>query len=528
MRKLFIVDDEPFILEGLSYVIDWEELGITLAGKASSGLEAFKALEETGADILITDIMMPDINGLELIRRLKPLHPDMKFIVLSGYNDFDYVREGMRLGIENYLLKPINMKELKETVTTTVEKMIRADRHAYLNQNQLDILRDNVLNRWVSGKMDLEELRSRLQLLDIPLNNPFYTIGVIKMVTDINGKRSSDYKLWEQENGDVYPLCRKLAERMENCICFCDLDGDVVIIFTGLDHLYGQTAALSLLTRMRTEIKNALGIQVLITLGSQESSYLGVSESYDHSKRMQEYFLTNAEDGIIRYDQMAATDAHMNGIAAVDTMEYEQLLLSKNKPALFDYIDGLLTKLQSVESISPTQMHNCVIDIILHTKQVVRDNKLNHELATNGYKELFTTLFKAQTISQLAAHVKFIAGTAVDYLTTYDDEFNPIVKQVLHHIQTRYPEELSLKTLSQTLNIHPFYLGQLFQKETGENFSDYLNKYRIKKAQRLLKTTTLRTNDISKQIGYLDPGYFYKQFKKYTGVSPTDYRGNRV
>ncbi|ALS29072.1 two-component system response regulator [Paenibacillus sp. 32O-W] len=532
MRRLFIVDDEPFILEGLSTVIDWEEFGITVSGKAASGPEAFEALRHTGADILMTDIMMPEMSGLELIGKLKPLFPDMKYIVLSGYNEFEYVKEGMRLGIENYLLKPVNIKELTETVASTVQKLENADRQAFVRQSELDILRDNVMNRWVTGKIDPTELKTRLQLLDIPADNPFYAVATIKLVASGDGgspegDAGSAAGLREPEDGnEAYRVSRALADGAAgNVCCFRDLDGDVILIFTGPAPEAGQAEALALLDRIRQQLRKP-GIQALITLGSAESGYLGVSQSYDHAKRLQEYFLTNAGDDIIRYDRMAAADAKA-GSAAVDLLEYEQLLLAKDKRAVYAYIDKLFADLQSMETVSPAHIHNCAVDLILCTKQVVRDNKLNHELATSGYKQLFTALFKAHTIGQLVAHVKFIVGSAIDYLSVEEDEFSPVVKQVLRHIETRYAEELSLKTLAQSLNIHPFYLGQLFQKETGKSFSDYVNSFRIKKAQKLLKTTAMKTSDISRHIGYLEPGYFYKQFKKYTGVSPTEYRSGR-
>ncbi|OPA74258.1 hypothetical protein BVG16_24330 [Paenibacillus selenitireducens] len=528
MRKVFIVDDEPFILEGLTSVIAWEDFGITLSGKAYDGSEAFEALQYTGADILITDIMMRQMGGLELIERLKPLYPKMKFIVLSGYNEFGYVKEGMRLGIENYLLKPVNMKELTETVVNTVQKLDDAERQSYINQNQLDILRDNVLNRWATGHMDPTELRHRLQFLEIPIDHTFYLVAAIKTVFDgATSDADGDAAIQEHKRkNDVYLQSKSMMETSNGCFCFCDTDSDTMLIFTGAKAEIVQKEALDLLGKIRKDIKQRMDVQILITLGSMESSYLEVSQSYGHAKRLQEYFLTNSEDAIIRYDQMMASD-HPMGSAPIDMFEYEQLLLSKNKPALRTYIDSLFARLQSLESITPVQLHNCAIDLILCTKQVVKDNKLNHELATSGYKQLFTALFRAHTMSQLTTHVKFIADSAIDYLSTEDDEFSPIVKQVLHQIKTRHAEELSLKTLGHKLNIHPFYLGQLFQKETGESFSDYLNAYRIKKAQHLLKTTTMKTSEISRNIGYLEPGYFYKMFRKYTGFSPTEYRGHQ-
>ncbi|WP_152396664.1 response regulator transcription factor [Paenibacillus guangzhouensis] len=531
MRNVFIVDDEPFILQGLTTVIDWEEFGITLAGKAYDGTEAFEILQQIGSqvDILITDIMMRDMNGLALIERLKPLYPHMKFIVLSGYNEFSYVKEGMRLGIENYLLKPVNMKELTETVMSTVQKLEQADRQAYIVQNQLDILRDNVMARWAAGNIDPAELRNRLEFLEIPMDRPFYAAATVKTVQDapIVLRSGSDASLWEQQqNSEAYRISQSLVRTLEGSYCYCDIDGDTVILITGASAEAGLEATMPLLEQIRRELKQRLGMHVFITLGSMELSYLDMSQSYAHAKRLQEYFLTHTDNAIISYDRIVAVDEQLE-LPSMDAFEYERLLQGKDKSTLHAYIDQLFQELQSTAAITPAHIHNRAVELILCTKQVVRDNKLNHELATSGYKQLFTALFRAHTIGQLTAHVKFIADSAIDYLSTEDDEFSAVVKQVLHQIQTNYAEELSLKTLSHTLHIHPFYLGQLFQKETGESFSDYLNAFRIKKAQKLLKTTTMKTSDISRSCGYLEPGYFYKMFKKYTGMSPTQYRGKR-
>src|SRR4051794_8645973 len=123
MYKVFIADDEPFIIEGLYDIVDWSELGMEIVGQAENGLEAMEALKRIPADILITDISMPKMNGLDLIRATRSFQPDLKIIVLSGYDEFAYLKEGMALGIENYLLKPINLEEFKATLHTIAEKL---------------------------------------------------------------------------------------------------------------------------------------------------------------------------------------------------------------------------------------------------------------------------------------------------------------------------------------------------------------------------------------------------------------------
>ncbi|MDR9856251.1 response regulator transcription factor [Paenibacillus sp. VCA1] len=525
MRSVFIVDDEPFILEGLNNAVEWEELGTTLCGKAYDGKEAYEQLRETGCDILITDIMMREMDGLELIRKLKPLHPGMKFIVLSGYNEFNYVKEGMKLGIENYLLKPVNMKELAETIQSTVQKINNAECSACLNAEELDILRDNVMNRWAAGRIDPAELKNRLDFLDIPSDLSCYAAAVVREIAEMEepAGESPWYKA-RQNNREVYALCRELTESAGNVrpgICFCDLEGDVIIVYSGSDPKTLQAGILEQLEQMRSALKER-GTRVMITLGGMESGYLGLPQSYALAKRLQEFFLTDEEGEIITASRMAPPDDAI-ACTAPDTLEYEKRLLARNKAAVDEYIDHLFAVRQS-NRVSPVHIRNLAVELVLCTKQVVKENKLNYDLATSGYKQLFTALFKAQTLGRLAQHVKFIAHAAIDYLSVEEDEFSPVIKQVLHQIRTKYAEEMSLKTLAHEFNVHPFYLGQLFQKETGVSFSDYLNSHRVKQAKALLTDTLLKTSEISRRVGYLEPGYFYRQFKKYAGMSPTEFR----
>lgn len=527
MHKVFIVDDEPFILEGLASLVDWEDYGLVLSGRASDGLEAFEILRHAEVDILITDIMMRDMNGLELIERLKPLYPRMKFIVLSGYNEFDYVKQGMQLGIENYLLKPVNIQELTETIERTVRTIEQADQQQVWQADQLDILRDNIMNRWAAGKIAPAELKGRLELLDIPFHFPFYAAASVKPTAEGETEERPGRYTEQQLVDRVYRLCRQREKMNSRFVCFTDNEGDIVLLFAGNNHDAVRTAALAELTAIRNEVRSGLGLRLLMTFGSLESGFTGVPESCRHAKRLQEYFLTMPEEQVIVYDEISNLSAD-SGESPVDLMEYEQLLLGRNKAAVREYIEKLFAGLQESHPCDPAIIHNYAIELIMCTKQIIKEHKLSPEVAESGYKQLFTTLFKAQTLGQLVTHVLFIAEAAIDYLSVQDDDFSPVVKQVLYYIRTRYAEQLSLKTLSQSLRIHPFYLGQLFQKETGVNFTDYLSTHRIRTAQQLLRTTSLKTSDISRSVGYLEPGYFYRQFRKYTGVSPTEYRSGRI
>lgn len=161
MYKVFIVDDEPFIIEGLYDILDWASFGLEIVGHAENGRQALEALASIPADLLITDISMPVMDGLSLIAEARKLHQELKVIILSGFNEFDYLKEGMKLGIENYLLKPINVEELESTLRNTVEKMNSMKSDELYDAFDMQILKDNTLYRWLTGQIGEAEFRER-------------------------------------------------------------------------------------------------------------------------------------------------------------------------------------------------------------------------------------------------------------------------------------------------------------------------------------------------------------------------------
>lgn len=533
MYNVFIVDDEPFILEGLSFIIPWHEYGLAISGQASDGLEALEAMKTTPVDILITDITMPRMNGLELIHEAKQLNPELKCIILSGYHEFDYIKQGMALGIENYLLKPINIEELRATVQSTVQKITATFRKEMYSRSDLDILRDNILYRWMTDSIDSRELMHRSELLGFRLDHAYYAVAAVKLAFEAPEQRALSHLERDRLISRAYRICLMHLENHAASETFIDGDGDIMTVF-GFQHaLEERTRIRERLQGIGKAIQEKLDVRTVITLGDAESKYVNAGRSYDSAKQLQEYYLVRSGDTIIERmpqgnaDETAdeAADGHHAAVPAIDFDTYGKLLFAKDKPELFAWIDAFFRQLQTAKAAPPAQIQNSAVELIIHTKQLLKDVKMSNELAAGDYKELFSTLFRIQTMEKLKEHVKYIAGAAVDCLVSEDDELSPVIRQVLKHISAHYADELSLKTLSQTFNINPVYLGQLFQKETNESFSDYVNKFRIETARKLLVNTHLKTSDIGKKVGYADTSYFYKQFKKYAGISPTEFRG---
>lgn len=526
MYKVLLVDDELFILEGLESILNWKDYNLEVVGKASNGFDAFLMLENTTVDIIITDITMPKMNGLELISQAKALNPDIKFIILSGYDDFNYIKEGMKLGIENYLLKPINIDELISTLTSTVEKIESSLNSEIYLKNNLNILRDNVLYRWVTNNIDSTELIERCELVNIDISFKYYTVSTIKLFFPFDENDTTHNNEKAKIISDAYKLSSKVLSNSAHFIIFCDLDGNILLIHS-YNSLEESTTCLNpLLKELQDKIKNHLNLDVFITVGSVENSYTNLYKSYHNSKKIQDYLLIIPKDRIIRYDEVQRVyDKKRN--ETLNLEHFSKLLLAKDKKSTFAFIDSAFEQIQSYQNVTPSDIQNYAIDMILTINKHYKELHLDNEFLNNDYTSLFYDLLKLNSIEKLKDHIKNESYKLITNFSNEDTKMSPIIKQILNYINTDYSKDLSLKTLSNKYNINSTYLGQLFQKETNELFSDYVNKIRIEKAKELLLNTNLKTSEISNMVGYSDTNYFYKKFKLYCGISPTELRNRR-
>lgn len=513
MYKAFLVDDEPFILDGLYDAVDWSSYGLELTGRAENGKQALERMKEVPVDILITDITMPVMNGLELISAARQLYPELRIIILSGYNEFDYLKQGMRLGIENYLLKPINFTELTETLQNTVEKLNATASQSLIpafTDDEIGILRDNILYRWMTGQIAPAELAERARLLGIVFEWPYLLASIV---------RPDD-----EDEQMVLELRREIKQRVaadRATVCFTNLEGDIVIVFMGDSPEACKLAALDLLTRLRDELGDSYRSR--ISLGTVKRMGEEQRQSYEQARRAQEYFLMLGRTDIAEYETLIPDrDAQLTQIP-VDWFDLGKLMVAKDKENLFTRIEEEFQQAQKQEGVTPALLRSLAIEMMLRLKMELNDLKSAQAMVSGLYKDVFGKAALASDVAELVALVQEAAGMMIDILG--QDDRSPIVKQVLNHIHEFYMEEMSLKSLGRKYNIHPGYLGKLFNKETNETFTDYINKYRIQKAKEMLKETNLKVHEIARGVGYWETGYFHKQFKKYVGISPTDYKG---
>lgn len=492
MYHVLLVDDEESVLNVLRTSIDWQGLGIETLLTANDGIAALEVFEQQRIDLLITDIRMPRLDGLELIRSVRRLYPETHCILLTAYGEFDYARQAIYLGVENYLLKPVAKNEIEQTVSNALNNIYH--RH----QNTAGLLSENILRRWINGSITPEELSERAAVLGINLYLPQYcVICIVKRTSaSISLFRSSlieslstSYEVWH----------------------FWDEKGRFILILGGkafdTDALTAQLHEIAVNRQAAEEIVAAVGIIVTET-SLLHLSYMTASEAIERSDltKSQTILLSDAAPRALGNDLL--------------TEEIRTLYFEPNEKFRRNGYHHLALKLYKSEPFQDLSslMYTC-LDILV-TEFPEQENlqkrifELNWKLPQKADKERF---------------ISFIDKLLSDVYTIFADcmeQRSPIIQAALRSIHNSVIEgnSISVKEFCAKNGMNPAYLGHLFRQETGSFFNDYLMQCRINQSVILLRNPNRKIKDISEKIGFTSTSYYVKCFREAKGMSPTKYR----
>ncbi len=511
MMKVMIVEDEELILQGIRNIIDWEALGLKVIHLAHDGIEALKMWEQEPVHIVVTDISMPEMDGLTLLREIRKREEHVRFIILTGYDEFAYAREAVRLDVENYILKPVDEEELKRQLRETVEKLREMDKKkiGYIDEKA----------RWLhflngtSGKESGDFLPFAEMLGLAPEVGRYYT-AVMKWNT--NG-------LKEKKITDMI-LELKKEERLR--IVHLPPDSLLMILEeksvkeagaqeTGMDEDQVQ----EYFAELQNEIESRFNIMTFVCVGDSFQNIEELPKAYRCARKLQKYLIIEGYGSCISQKQIQnrkTESVHM------DEAGLRKSVLKKEKEAAVDYIEDLF-----INNIRKEASVSSLYQTAVRTAMLLEDLKKEYKLDSGSFHdlpELMETIFSADDIQGIKA--VFIAEITeiIGRMHEADSCYTPVVRQIITEVQNHYKEDMNLKTLAYKYHMNASYLGQLFQKEVGCSFAQYLNNTRNGIAKDLILNTNMKINDIARQAGYPDTSYFYRKFKQSYGVSPASLR----
>lgn len=500
MYKVMLVDDEKLILQGLLNIIEWDKIGLEVVQTVDNAICAIEMFEKDPVNIIITDINMPKVTGLELIKKIRAIDEQVKFIILSGYDEFSYAKTAIEYGVENYILKPINEEELEQALIKIVSTMSREKE----KQSRL-LSKNRKLIQFIRGKIDKNELSKIQQVINIGLNEKRYTVSSITIGQKDNKDNSNINDIIETNT------CGK-------CEIIGNFDGQVIIINPWSED-NTKEEVMNYFYLLKDKLSQELNTDIFIGVGDLVDSIDKLKESYSASNKLKKYILTEGSNICLCMEDIINIKNNKRSFSKEIEL-INKLIIEKNNGKLQDYIIELFDDCK----LTPKNIYDLSIKILVLTDKISEefmiDNKYSKDSLSNTIVELCNESSRDNVKAFLIRELEELGRLMNINIIKY----SPVIQQILNSVNEKYYEELSLKTLAYQYNINCSYLGQIFTKELGVSFSEYLNSTKNMKAKELILNTNMKINDIARAVGYSDTSYFYRKFKKYYGVCPSTLR----
>lgn len=518
MVKVLIMDDEPHVCQLVRRIIDWEGMGFEIVDEAHDGLEGLEKARTCCPDVVVMDIRMPGIGGLELVEKIKAIHRQTVFIIISGYKDFEYAREALRQGVYGYLLKPLNRAEFEKTMADVRKELSeRAQR-----QKELVHLRSMV----DSGRRQLTQ-----QLFRTVIEEKHDDLGAEEQLNQAYGcylqpgwYRAICYKF------DAHVSRQKIPQEMTDILAeqvaglFRPLGGASFFLAedTCVTQLLNSTERLDVFGVLPSWLAAAraggcfAGYDLTVGIGSEEPKLTDLYRSNQAARR-----------GIncrIKLGVWSIIDAAV--LRTGNTAEWLPLR-EKDRRALVDRLemmdfDGIYQEVCDI--LDWANMAEAEDSIYQASREIIGLIPLSFDglKGVHSAENMYQALKECSSLQQ----VKSLFGKAIEDAreAAAQTHGNYMINSAKEYVREHYMDEIQLRDIAGVLNLTPKYFSELFKKETGVNFTDYLCQYRMDIAKDMLKTTYTRINEIAYLVGYQDPKHFSKQFRKSIGVSPARFR----
>lgn len=533
MYQLLFVDDEPLIREGVSQNVPWQELGYELAGTCENGREACEFLRSHTVDVVLTDICMPFVDGMELSAFIQKEFPHIKVLILSGYDDFEYAKSAIRYGVEEYLLKPVTSYEIADILTSLKVKLDREkeeDRKrgeiytAYRKGHML--LCSDALLHTITGSKTQEECVRELSEVGIVLDGSFFLVGVAGLSIYMGS-----YELNEQRKKEsalmafiVYNLSQEIMHN-SNCGEVCQgRDNRVFLLFWADRPEGGCVKAADVCREIIQRVNETMCLNLNIGLGTWQRGIRNIYRSYEQ-----------AENALLK--QYCAGENCV--IDAADYGDLGDLLpqIERIEDNCIRHVRENDVKKLGNDCKELTQMlkkwgygRREAVDILLITAE--KADKLLKTLGVRGFNEMSEAagaIRRAPLLSEAAEELLAYLCSAAECLERETGSSSrAYAYQAMEYMEANFGDSnMSLQSVCSHLGVSTSRFSSIFKETFGSTFLDVLIGIRMKKARELLEMTELKTYEIAERVGFGDPHYFSIAFKKFTGKTPTEYARER-
>lgn len=528
MIKLLIADDEHIVIESIKFIVEKFVEEVEVIGWAKSGREAIEKSMLLKPDIVFMDIHMPGINGMDAIRHIKEFNKETMFVIISAYEYFQYAKEAVNLGVHEYLLKPINKSKVIGTLKE-LASLIEGKRRAMEREMELMEKVNRILPH-LEGQFLYSQLFNSSSkdvsfyedVLGIELKQ-----GYIMVVTldnsAIEGREENIKKSIEKQH--LYEIIRMELKNHCNCLVAPPLFDRIVVFIPDDDEIEEYEArnkGIDYAKRLYRAINRKMKVSFRIGIGrSYDIEFL--SESYNEAFMAAVY---STEEQIIHYKDIDWTTPIIDTYPQKREKFLVHNILMGDMDGMVDAFEDIFLWITSTYKTDINKIKSKLIELFIMTQRILPGNWEDNKLPDNSHLQ---SILEIDDIKELKlTYINYLKNTIKKLDEYRKKELRGLIAKAINYIDENYKQNISLDDVAKEINMSYHYFSKFFKDSTGKNFVDYLTELRIEKSKKILKDSRVNIKEVCYEVGYNDPNYFSKIFKKITGITPTDYRNHTL
>lgn len=534
--KVFLVEDEMVIRRGIKNSIDWEKEGYIFCGEASDGELAYPMIIKEKPDILITDIRMPFMDGLELCKLVKKELPNIKILILSGYDEFDYAKEAIRLGVTEYLLKPISSGKLLEALNGVSESIRREKEDKDLVRKYMEEMRENTehekqkfFEQMIAGNLSMADALETGKKYEMSLSVGMYNLLLFRFTLGEENRKSGELL------GEAEYAIEKLTERLEYVFEFQrGVEGWAFLLMA--DNEEQMSERVKELSKDLEEImKNYSTIAYFGGIGQPVARLRELEESFREAERALAARFTMELNRIISVDDIRMAqnvdtldDIEITSFGEIEKTRtmLEKFLNNGVEDEIDEFVDVYINELPEENLKSVLMRQYIIMDAyIVMMSFCEKIEGIEGEMQAQS-EELKNSMKTIQTVEEIKNYIRMLLKKIIGVRDTISGRrYSDIIEIAKDQIRKTYmSDEISLNTVAAEVGMSPSYFSSIFSKEMGKTFVEYLTEIRMDRAKELLMCSSMKTSEIGYEVGYKDPHYFSYIFKKTQNCTPKEFR----
>ncbi len=535
--KLLILDDEPILRQGIINKLKMSGLPIDIVGEAGDGKAGLELVQREAPDIVITDIRMPGMDGIAFIEQAQRMNEQLGFIVVSGYSDFEYAKRAIRLGVSDYLLKPVDDDQLKECLSKIINKIEKgrmSNDEMIRLRNETDLSRETLRKQYMTKMLqqadhpDLSAAVRNEQLSRIENKYRKYLAVVLVLepiqLPHYSFRQGDESLIW-------FAIENVLSERMESSgrdgVLFQHiLHEHEMVYLLGIESSSEGLVIQAWLKEVLDGLQNYLKLQVTIAIGTTVDDIGQIQQSYKQAKQAIRNKMIYGTGQIYDYESLQKRSGE-RGILLTDEDESKLFywLSEYNAIALQNWIEFRIRSLAHSPSATYMQLEWLCVDLYLLFRKYLLANTGVTEWIIGEMDDLLYWLQNLSIWQDAVNQMQNIADNIVGYLSQNNPSSNKdLMEEVKYYMEMNYDKSITLQSISERFYIHPNYFSRRFKERYAQSFVDYLTGIRMKKAMDWLRETDIKIQDIANRVGFEDASYFSNVFRKYYGVTPKQHR----